>query len=91
MLGRWIGLAWLGPQLGASAPRYAWNWILFGLAVGVAGVAGDLAESLLKRDLGSKDSSSWMPGFGGVLDVVDSILIAAPIAYCCRLLELSWP
>ena len=56
-------------------------WIIFGVVVGIAGVLGDLAESLLKRDLGCKDSSTWMPGFGGVLDVLDSLLFAAPIGY----------
>jgi phosphatidate cytidylyltransferase len=53
------------------------------LIVGIAGMLGDLAESLLKRDAGKKDSSPWMPGFGGVLDVLDSILFAAPVAYLC--------
>jgi phosphatidate cytidylyltransferase len=57
--------------------------------VAVAGMLGDLAESLLKRDLGVKDSSTWMPGFGGVLDLLDSILFAAPVAYLCLLLELT--
>lgn len=47
----------------------------------VAGLIGDLAESLLKRDAGVKDSSDWMPGFGGVLDLLDSLLLSAPIAY----------
>jgi phosphatidate cytidylyltransferase len=54
----------------------------FGLVVGGAGVLGDLAESMIKRDCRTKDASQMMPGFGGVLDVIDSILFAAPIAYC---------
>jgi phosphatidate cytidylyltransferase len=53
----------------------------FGLAVGGAGALGDLAESLLKRDCGRKDASQVVPGFGGVLDVVDAIVFAAPVAY----------
>ncbi len=53
----------------------------FGLTVGIAGVLGDLAESLLKRDAGTKDAARSIPGFGGVLDVIDSVLFAAPVAY----------
>lgn len=56
--------------------------VAFGLVVGGAGVLGDLAESMIKRDCRRKDASQMMPGFGGVLDVLDSILFAAPIAYC---------
>jgi phosphatidate cytidylyltransferase len=52
-----------------------------GLTVGLAGVFGDLAESLIKRDCMKKDASQMVPGFGGVLDVVDSIIFAAPVAY----------
>ncbi len=55
--------------------------IAFGLAVGLAGVLGDLAESLIKRDCQTKDASKSIPGFGGVLDVIDSVLFAAPVAY----------
>lgn len=54
----------------------------FGLTVGIAGVLGDLAESLIKRDCRQKDASQVVPGFGGVLDVVDAVLFAAPVAYC---------
>lgn len=54
---------------------------VFGIVVGTAGVLGDLAISLLKRDSRLKNSSTWMPGFGGVLDLLDSILFGAPVAY----------
>ncbi len=53
----------------------------FGLAVGGVGALGDLAESLIKRDCRRKDASQVVPGFGGVLDVIDSIVFAAPVVY----------
>jgi len=71
-----IGIASLGPILPST-----WAAIGFGLTVGLAGVLGDLAESLIKRDRETKDASSAVPGFGGVLDVIDSLLFAAPVAY----------
>jgi phosphatidate cytidylyltransferase len=55
--------------------------VAFGLIMGIAGVLGDLAESLLKRDCQTKDASQNIPGFGGLLDVIDSVLFAAPVAY----------
>jgi phosphatidate cytidylyltransferase len=55
--------------------------IAFGLVMGLAGVLGDLAESLIKRDCQTKDASKDIPGFGGLLDVIDSVLFAAPIAF----------
>ena len=58
-----------------------WRAAAFGVVVGLAGVLGDLAESLLKRDGGKKDAATMLPGFGGVLDVIDSILFAAPVAW----------
>lgn len=54
---------------------------LFGCVFAVLGQLGDLVESMLKRDAGRKDSSSNIPGFGGVLDIVDSLLGTAPAAY----------
>lgn len=52
-----------------------------GVTVGGAGMLGDLAESLIKRDCQTKDASQAVPGFGGVLDVVDAVIFAAPVAY----------
>lgn len=65
--------------------------VVYALCLTVAGIVGDLAESLLKRDAGVKDSSRWLPGFGGVLDILDSLLIAAPVAYACWVTGLVGP
>lgn len=55
--------------------------VVFALVVSVAAQLGDLAESLLKRKLKAKDSAHLLPGFGGVLDMVDSLAGAAPVAF----------
>ena len=55
--------------------------ILFGLIVGFSAMLGDLAESLLKRDANVKDSSQLVPAFGGVLDIIDCLLVSMPVAY----------
>jgi len=70
--------------INALGPALAGGWLMavgFGVTVGLTGLLGDLAESLVKRDCLAKDASHVMPGFGGVLDVVDSIVFAAPVAY----------
>jgi phosphatidate cytidylyltransferase len=55
--------------------------LLFGIAVSIAAQLGDSVESLLKRDAGVKDSSRLIPGHGGVLDRVDSLLFVLPVSY----------
>ncbi|GAA5198848.1 phosphatidate cytidylyltransferase [Microbacterium jejuense] len=54
-----------------------WMGVVFGIVILGTATAGDLGESMIKRDLGIKDMSSWLPGHGGVLDRLDSILLSA--------------
>jgi phosphatidate cytidylyltransferase len=67
--------------LSPIVPYGIWGAAGCGLSLGIAGIIGDLAESLIKRAGQHKDASHVVPGFGGVLDVVDSIVFSAPIAY----------
>jgi phosphatidate cytidylyltransferase len=64
----WLGAAW-------------WIGLLLALCVVAAGTCGDLIESMIKRDVGIKDMSSFLPGHGGAMDRLDSILVAAPVAW----------
>lgn len=64
-----------------------WQGVLFGLAVVVAATIGDLGESMLKRDVGIKDMGHLLPGHGGLMERLDSLLVVAPVAW---LLLAAW-
>ena len=70
--------------VGFAAGFSIMNWpmaVVFGICFAFIGQLGDLIESMIKRDAEQKDSSSMVPGFGGILDVIDSPLAAAPFGY----------
>lgn len=74
--------AWLAAESDTKLlPIAWWQGMLAGAVFGLVGQAGDLVASLLKRDAGMKDYSRALPGFGGIMDVVDSPLLVAPVAY----------
>ena len=95
LLGAWLSLGPLARVLGCPSGRGWLAWLsgcfCYAVLVGIAGIVGDLAESMLKRDAGVKDSSHWLPGFGGVLDLLDSLLVAAPVAYALWVVGLVGP
>ena len=67
-----------------------WAGLIFGASILLSATLGDLGESMLKRDLGIKDMSSWLPGHGGLLDRLDSILPSTIPALCLYFLLSPW-
>jgi phosphatidate cytidylyltransferase len=81
-LGAALAIRGLEAYLAPGVPLLTWpGAVAFGLVVGAVAQLGDLMESLIKRDCERKDASHLLPGFGGVLDVLDSVLFSAPVAY----------
>ena len=81
VIGGVVGAAVVGAVLVAALGRPWLAGLAFGIVVAAAAQAGDLAESMLKRAAGAKESGTLIPGHGGMLDRVDSFLFAAPVAY----------
>ncbi|MDO4783682.1 MAG: phosphatidate cytidylyltransferase [Propionibacteriaceae bacterium] len=85
----WEGFAgsvFFGVLVGVVAVHFLlgapwWIGIVLGAALVAAATLGDLIESLIKRDVGIKDMSSFLPGHGGIMDRLDSLLVAAPVAW----------
>lgn len=94
----WLCLRFLMPQTGHPAGTASINFLtnpligalILGPSLAIAGMTGDLAESLVKRDTGAKDSGSWLPGLGGVWDVTDSLIAAVTPAYLCFAAGIGW-
>ena len=81
MVGGWLWLTFAGRLFTESITTGSlWNTLAYSAAIGMTGLVGDLCESLIKRDVQKKDSAVLMPGFGGMLDLLDSPLFAGPFA-----------
>ncbi len=86
-----VALCLVAGVIGTFVMDIPWWWALVMAVVGaVIGTLGDLTESLIKRDVGLKDMSGILPGHGGIMDRVDSILFAAPAFFLIYTLAFGW-
>lgn len=78
-----LGLAWLETRFNTIETVHLnlWHGFVAGAGIGLVAQLGDLSASVLKRDAGIKDSGRILPGFGGVIDVVDSLVLVGPAAF----------
>jgi phosphatidate cytidylyltransferase len=79
-----VAIAWLGQNWDGLERVQPFRWyqgMALGALLAVMGQLGDLAASVFKRDAGLKDSGRMLPGFGGMIDLLDSLILAGPVAY----------